>query len=282
MLDNAPSKTALRVALRRAAHQVLDIPPVFDDPLALRIVGATASEIQLDPRRDAPLSRGLRAFMAVRSRWAEERLARAVAAGVRQYVVLGAGLDTFSLRNPFQQLRIFEVDHPATQQFKRDRVVAAGLQAQQQAIYVAIDFSTQALPEVLAEAGFLSSAPAFFSWLGVVPYLEEAAILATLRFVASVAAPVEVVFDYAVDPALLSFLERAAVRALADRVAAAGEPFRTFFAPDRLHTLLTQVGLDVIEDLGTDELNQRYFRGRQDALRLRSRAGRLTSAGRFR
>ena len=280
MLDDAPSRTAFRVALRRAAHQVLDVPPVFHDPLALQIVGATASEIRQDPRADAPLSRGLRAFMAVRSRFAEERLSRAAAAGVRQYVVLGAGLDTFSLRNPFQQLRIFEVDHPATQQFKRDRVVAAGLEACQQAIYVPIDFATQALPEVLSQAGFLSSEPAFFSWLGVVPYLEETAIVATLRFVASVAPPVEVVFDYAVDPALLSFIERAGIRALADRVAALGEPFRTFFAPERLHTLLTRAGLVVFEDLGSDELNQRYFSGRLDALRLRSRAARLTSAGR--
>lgn len=218
--------------------------------------------------------------MAVRSRFTEDRLSRAIAAGVLQYVVLGAGLDTFSLRNPFPQLRVFEVDHPATQALKRERILAAGLRGQERAIYVAIDFQTQALPDVLEDAGLLSAAPTFFSWLGVVPYLDEAAIRSTLQFVASVAPPTEIVFDYAVDPALLSPLERAGVAALSDRVAAAGEPFRTFFAPQRLHAMLREAGFDVVDDLGADELNQRYFRGRQDELRLRSGAGRLVSAQR--
>src|SRR5262249_44867090 len=156
-------------ALRRAAHQVLDDPRVFDDPLALPIAGTTASEIRQDPAQDTPLARGLRAFIAVRSRWTEDRLSAAVASGGLQYVVLGAGFDTFSLRNPFPQLEVFEVDHPATQALKRQRVLAAGLQAQERAIYVAVDFERQALPEALRDAGFHPAAPAFFSWLGVVP-----------------------------------------------------------------------------------------------------------------
>ena len=119
------SETAQRVALRRAAHQLLDQPPVFADPVALRIIGAYAADaLQASPRtfEVTPLAPYLRAFMAVRSRYAEEQLARAVAASARQYVVLGAGLDTFAYRNPWPDLRVFEVDHPATQAWKRARL----------------------------------------------------------------------------------------------------------------------------------------------------------------
>src|SRR5262245_21621582 len=118
-----PSATAYRVAMRRAAHQLLDEPKVLDDPVALRIVGPRAeASIRSDPRRfQSRVGRVLRAFLVARSRCAEDALKVAVAAGVRQYVVLGAGLDTFAYRNPYvaQSLRIFEVDHPATQGWKR-------------------------------------------------------------------------------------------------------------------------------------------------------------------
>jgi methyltransferase (TIGR00027 family) len=280
MLEDAPSRTAFRVALRRAAHQVLDKPPVFADPLAIPMVGASSADIESDPRNHSVFGRALRAFMAARSRWAEHRLSDAVNRGVFQYVILGAGLDTFAFRNPFPQLRIFEVDHPATQAFKRERADAAGFLPTSGVTYVAIDFEKQALAAALAANGFDSTLPAFFSWLGVVPYLELAATAETLRFVASVATPVEVVFDYAVDPALLSAAEQAAVAVLADRVAAAGEPFRAYFVPGHLHAQLRQMGFDVVDELGPDEINQLYFNGRRDGLRLRGRAARVLSARR--
>ena len=185
MRDDSPSRTAVRVALRRAAHQVLDRPPVFTDPLAVAIVGADPEEIERDRRHRSTFGRGMRAFLAVRSRWAEDRLAEAVAHGVSQYVLLGAGLDTFALRNPDPGLQVFEVDHPASQAFKRRRIEAAGLAARSGPIYVPVDFETQDLPSALAAAGFDAGRPAFFAWLGVVPYLEEPAILETLRFVAA-------------------------------------------------------------------------------------------------
>src|SRR3954468_9337737 len=140
MIEDSPSKTAVRVALRRAAHQVVDDPPVFADPFALVIAEADAATLERDPRNHSAFGRGLRAFMAARSRWAEDRLSEAVATGVRQYVVLGAGLDTFALRNPFPHLQVFEVDYPATQQLKQQRIKAAGFSTPAALTYVALDF----------------------------------------------------------------------------------------------------------------------------------------------
>src|SRR5512137_207084 len=127
MEENRPSATAQRVAMRRAAHQLLDNPKIFDDPLALHIIGKeNASALQTDPRQyeTTPLSSYLRAFVAARSRYAEDELAFGVRRGVRQYVILGAGLDTFAYRNPYSEgaLHVFEVDHPTTQTWKRERL----------------------------------------------------------------------------------------------------------------------------------------------------------------
>lgn len=279
-MKNAPSKTAIRVALRRAAHQVLDDPRVFVDPLALAIVGADAASIERDPGNHSSFGRSLRAFMAARSRWTEDRLAAAAGGGVTQYVVLGAGFDTFGLRNPFPQLKVFEVDHPATQELKRERVKAAGLSDSGQPVYVSTDFETQTFAGALTDAGFDLTRPAFISWLGVVPYLAQAAIDSTLRFVASLEPTSEVVFDYAVDPRLLSLTERLAVRALAERVAAAGESFRTYFRPAELHEDLRSCGFDTIDELESAHINKLYFNDRHDGLKLRGGAGRLISARR--
>src|SRR5437868_2095169 len=133
MQHPGPSRTALRVALRRAAHQLFDARPlVFEDPLAVRILGPHAEELHRTPGRNEayrprPHSISLRAFLVARSRYAEDLLARAVHSGVGQYVILGAGLDTFAYRNPHPQLRVFEVDHPATQQWKRDLLAESGI-----------------------------------------------------------------------------------------------------------------------------------------------------------
>src|SRR5271156_1847454 len=113
MQEGKFSSTAHRVAIRRAAHQILDKPRVLDDPLALRIIGSEAEEaLRSNPKEHHAFARAFRAFMAARSRYAEDELANAVARGVRQYVVLGAGLDTFAWRNPFDGVRVFEVDFP--------------------------------------------------------------------------------------------------------------------------------------------------------------------------
>lgn len=282
MSDKRPSATAQRVAMQRAAHQLLDDPKVFDDPIALRIVGReSAMALQADPRRfeDTKLAPYLRAFMAARSRYAEDELARGVAQGVRRYVVLGAGLDTFACRNPYPAgtLRVFEVDHPATQSWKRARMAEAGIPIPAGLAFVPVDFETQALGTELSRAGCDPRLPTFFSWLGVTPYLTDDAVMATLRFIASAPAGSGVVFDYVIPPALVPPDQRSIFEALMARVAAAGEPWRTFFDPEVLAGDLRAMGFGQVEECGADEINARYFGNRPDGLRVGS-AARLVTA----
>src|ERR1700678_1790722 len=159
MRDAKPSRTAQRVAMRRAAHQLLDQPRVFDDPLAVAIAGA-GSERPSDPQQ--PYARSLRAFLVVRSRYAEDQLARAVERGTRQYVVLGAGLDTFAYRNPYQStgLHVFEVDHPATQEWKRAQLHAAGIAIPEKMAFAAVDFERESLEEGFVGGGCSPQHPA--------------------------------------------------------------------------------------------------------------------------
>ena len=270
------SHTALRVAALRAAHQILDRPPVFEDPLALAIVGAeTAAKAASEAS-----SPSLRAFIAARSRFAEDELARAVGRGIRQYVVLGAGLDTFTYRNPHAALglRVFEVDRPAPQEGKRARLRAAGIEIPAQTVFLAVDFERHSLADALPPVGFRAGEPAFFSWLGVVPYLTETAFLATMTYIAGLPPASGVVFDYVVTRHALSPWEQVALDALASRVAAAGEPFQLFFDPAVLAAQVRQLGFPHLEDLDAAEINSRYFRARADGLSIRGRAGRLLSA----
>ncbi len=278
MQEDRPSKTAFRVALRRAAHQILDDPRVFADPLALAIVDADGEALRSDPKSGSRIARAMRAFMAVRSRYAEDGLARAVESGTRQYVVLGAGLDTFAYRNPYPGLRVFEVDYPATQAWKRRRLEAAGISIPESMTFAPVDFESQTLAEGLARAGFQRDQKAFFSWLGVVPYLTRSAAMETFRFVGSLPAGSGIVFDYALPPESLNLVQRFALNALAKRVAAAGEPFQTFFDPLPLMGELRQMGFTSFEDLGTEETNARYFAGRSDGLRVSGGIGRLMMA----
>jgi methyltransferase (TIGR00027 family) len=267
---DTPSHTAYRVAVSRAAHQLLDEPHVLEDPIALAIVGAAAvAAIRAALRYRLPPARYLRAFLVARSRVAEEALAHAVRRGVRQYVVLGAGLDTFAYRNPYPAdgLTVFEVDHPATQAWKRGQLETAGIALPPSLRFVAVDFETQQLGEPLADAGLRADEPAFFSWLGVSMYLTRAAIGATLGYVAGLPRGSGIVFDYAVPPAGLSPVRRLVVHALLKRVAAAGEPWKTFFEPRALAAELRALGLTELEDLGPEELNARFFGERSDGLR---------------
>lgn len=283
MQEGKFSRTALRVAIRRAAHQLLDRPLILDDPLAIRIIGVEeASKLTGDSKLDDAAARGMRAFMAVRSRFAEDELAAAVATGTsnctRQYVVLGAGLDTYAYRNPHAGLHVFEVDHPATQQWKRELLQAAGIEIPSEAVFVPVDFESETLSAGLERSGFRMEHPAFFSWLGVVPYLSERAFEDTLTFIAALPKPSSVVFDYGVARSALSWKERFMLDALAARVAATGEPFRLFFEPGQLDDQLRGMGFRSVEDLGADEINRRYFSGRTDGLQLKSNLGRLVSA----
>jgi len=274
-----PSRTALRVALRRAAHQLYDAKPlVLDDPIAVPILGDTyAEELRRTPvRPDRPFSVGLRAFLVARSRYAEDTLAAAVAQGVTQYVLLGAGLDTFAHRNPYPQLRVFEVDHPATQQWKRDLIQTNALPVPESLIYTPVDFECQSLPEQLFGVGFDPKAATFFAWLGVVPYLTLEAFRATAAFIASQPAGTGVVLDYGQPRSALPVFEQLAYDSLASRVQQAGEPFQLFFTPPKIASEFA--GFYNLEDLGFPEINSRYFANRSDSLRALGSAGRLLSA----
>jgi methyltransferase (TIGR00027 family) len=274
-MEARPSLTAWSVARRRSAHQVLDEPPkVLNDPLALRITGG-----EWRPREDEPeaFSRALRSFMVARSRYSEDELERAVAAGVAQFVVLGAGLDTFPYRNPYAGLRVFEVDHPATQEWKRELLARAGIAVPESVVYVAVDFERESLAERLRVAGLASEAT-FFSWLGVTPYLSQEAFDSTAGLIGRMPPGSGVVFDYAVSPALLPEAARLGLEAIARRVARAREPFRLFCEPAELEWKLRAAGFGWVEDLGPADIDARFFAGRGDGLSVRGGAGRLVSA----
>ena len=260
MEESKPSRTALGVALRRASHQIYDSPRIFEDPLAMPIIARYADRITSDERM-------LRLFVAARSRFAEDRLTHAYGAGTRQYVLLGAGLDTFAYRNPHEDLRVFEVDHPATQAWKRRLIAEAAIAVPASCVYVPVDFEKQKLEDRLAAAGFDGNKPAFFAWLGVVPYLTEEAFRSTLAFIASIPRS-GVVFDYGTEAARNS--------PLSARVARIGEPFRLFFEPENLHRELRSFGFGAMEDLGCMEINQRF--GLREENCLTGTAGRIVWA----
>lgn len=280
MAEGRPSITAQGAAMLRAAHQLLDDPTILDDPLALSIIGKeNEAQLRADPQRYGR-NRALRASVAVRSRYAEDQLAAAVARGVGQYVVLGAGLDTFAYRNPHpgSQLRVFEVDHPATQSWKRERLREADIAIPDSLRFAPIDFERQTLADGLASAGFNAAQPAFFSMLGVAIYLTTPALMETLKFVASLPRGTEIVFSYSVPASLLTDAQRAARESSARAVLQIGEPWISFYEPAALETDLQNLGFATVVDLGPEETNERYFKDRLDGLRLGG-GGRLMRAG---
>ncbi|WP_211470655.1 class I SAM-dependent methyltransferase [Collimonas humicola] len=268
-----PSWTARWVAAMRAAHQLLDEPVIFSDPMALSILGpAGEANIRRDPAQfNDPISRDLRAALATRSLLAEDELRRAVAASVKQYVVLGAGLDTFAFRNGYrdQGLHVYEVDHPSTQVWKIDILKEAGIDVPDSMTFVAIDFEKSTLADRLQESGFRTDRPAYFSWLGVTVYLSEEAIFDTLKFVASLPRESGITFDYRVLPSMLSPIDYALGEYISNLVEEQGEPWKTSFNPMSLQKKLQSMGLHVTKDLGPAELNKRYLGERQDGLRTR-------------
>jgi methyltransferase (TIGR00027 family) len=277
MFDDKASATAQGAALHRAAHQLLDHPAVFPDPLALRIIGPEAEKALRggESRHILPGAAGLRAFLAVRSRFTEDCLAEAMARGIGQYVLLGAGLDTFAYRGAFDPagLRIFEVDHPATQEWKRGRLKDAGIAVPSSVFFAPVDFERETVAEGLMLAGFDLTTSAFFAWLGVVPYLTREAVMETLRFVAEqTGASSEIVFDYPEPADAMSPVQRRAMQMLGARTSAVGEPFRTAFKPSEIKDALLALGFHHIEDMDATVLNARYYSGRNDAFALRGNA----------
>lgn len=265
-----PSQTAMAVAMMRAAHQVIDAPRVFEDALAAGILGDHAqpmlrSLIAASENEIEAIS--LRAFLAARSRYAEDRIARARQSGVDQCIILGAGLDTFAYRCHDARLRIFEVDHPATQDWKRMRLHDGNIPLPASLSFVPVDFTQNSLEEELLRAGWRADRPSVISWLGVVQYLTRDTSMKMLAFVASMPPGSEIVFDYALSPDLMNAPQKAYFEKLRPRLAASGEPLQTCFDPSALACTLRAMGFGAVENIAPEDLNARYFDGRADGLK---------------
>jgi len=249
--------------MHRAAHQTMDRPLVFEDPLALRILGPRArAALETGRVARSPFSRVLRAVLAVRSRVAEDTLKDAVAAGVRQYVVLGAGLDTFGLRNANPDLQVFEVDHPNTQGWKRKLIAEEGVSVPPTLRFVSVDFTRQDLEAELRRAGLHTSAPTFFSWLGVVMYLDPPEIRATLATAARLSGRSGgIVFDFIAPPGRWQLLVRLVMWWRARRVAQLGEPWKAPLRPEDARAWLAEAGFAHVEMLDPEMLKDRYLQG---------------------
>jgi methyltransferase (TIGR00027 family) len=256
MKPDEPSRTALMIARQRAAHQVLDHGSILDDPFAMKILHEDEKDVVQFANKH-PLASIGRLFAAARSRIAEDALSRAVERGVRQMVILGAGLDTFALRNPHSGLEIYEVDHPATQAGKRQRLAEAQIALPPWLVFVPIDFERDDVGEKLVAAGFQQNSPAFFTWLGVVPYLTKEAIGSTLGCISSIRNS-EVVFDYMQPPEAFSEELRQIEKARAEQLEKIGERSDSRFEPDGIAAILRSHGFCDIEDISFQEITSRF------------------------
>jgi methyltransferase (TIGR00027 family) len=258
MKSDEPSRTALMIARQRAAHQVIDHGSILDDPFAMKILCEDEKDV-LQFANQHPLASIGRLCTTARSRIAEDALSRAVERGVRQIVILGAGLDTFALRNPHgaRQMRVYEVDHPATQAWKCERLGDAQIALPPWLIFVPVDFERDDVGEKLAAAGFEQDSPAFFTWLGVVPYLTEDAIGRTLDYVASIPSS-EVVFDYLEPPEASSEEVRRLEKERTEQLKKIDERWVSRFEPAGMAAILRSHGFCAIEDIGFQEIASRF------------------------
>jgi methyltransferase (TIGR00027 family) len=258
MKANEPSRTALMVARQRAAHQLLDHGSVLYDPFAMKILREDEKDA-LQFASAHPLASIGRLFTTARSRIAEDALSTAVQRGIRQIVILGAGLDTFALRNPHRarEIRIYEIDHPATQAWKRERLDEAQIALPRWLTLVPVDFEQDDVGEKLAAAGFQQNSPAFFTWLGVVPYLAENAIGRTLGYMSSIQNS-EVVFDYMEPPEAFSEELRQLEKERTEQLKKIDERSVSRFEPADIEAILRSHGFRVIEDISFQEIASRF------------------------
>jgi methyltransferase (TIGR00027 family) len=270
-LQIAPLKidTGLYAASQRAAHQILDNPKIFEDLLALRIIGAEAeSKLRRSPAQfQNRVERTVRALMVVRNRYAEDELARSIQRGIRQYIILGAGLDTFAYRNCFPLLQVFEVDHPATQAWKRSCLERAAIPIPASVTFVSVDFERQMMMDALGQSGFKSNELTFISWLGVVRYLSPEAFISVLTSIVSSMRPgSEVVFDSGPAPSLLQRLREMPHRPIWTFKKNAFRP--PYYDLASLKSDLKRIGFADVQLFGPTELNDRYCNGCTDGLRV--------------
>src|SRR5215472_1854291 len=259
MKSDEPSRMALMVARQRAAHQLLDHGAILDDPFAMKILREDEKDVLQFANKHPFLSIG-RLLTAARSRIAEDALSKAVGRGVRQVVILGAGLDTFALRNPHAaRISIFEVDHPATQAWKRQRLVGAELAPPPWLTFVPVDFERDDLQQKLSSAGFECTSVAFFTWLGVVPYLTRDAIDHTLRYIASIPNS-EVVFDYVEPPETWSEDVKAYAAARMAQLEKINERWVSRVDPAGVAAILRSHGFDDMKDISFQQVVSRFGR----------------------
>jgi methyltransferase (TIGR00027 family) len=269
-----PSRTAVNTAVWRAVHTLLDDEPkILADPFARALAGFGSDEALLAAHDAHPAAHvpGIRAPYAVRNRYAEDELAEAVGRGIGQYVILGAGLDSFAYRRPdlMRSLDVFEVDHPATQAWKRARVAELGIEVPARLHHVPIDFERETLTEALAAGGLRTGDRAFFSWLGVTQYLTREAVERALGEIAYIAAPGSgLVVQFIAPASMLGAEEGALVATLAGNSAKLGEPWLSFFKPAEMEAVLRQAGFSSVEHFGPEEAHERYLRGRTDGSRV--------------
>jgi len=264
-----PSQTALLTAAARALHRQEPPPWILDDTLALRLAGTDGTALvervraELSPEEMFSFCR----WVCIRARVAEDAIERAVGSGVRQYVILGAGLDSFAYRRKdlMDRLRVFEVDHPASQAWKRRRLREIGIAEPHGLVFAPIDFERQTLKDGLRAAGFRFAEPAVLSWIGVTMYLTREAISATLESVARCASGSRLVMTYNLPPSSMTAFSRRVTTSLQNKVAiAAGEPFISLFTPEEIERLVKRSGFVRVEHFGPDEARRTYLDGRPD------------------
>jgi methyltransferase (TIGR00027 family) len=262
-----PSRTAVLTAAARALHREEPQPWVIDDHLALELAGPDGLELldRLRAEVPRPYLLAFSRWVCVRTRFPEDLVERATAAGVGQYVILGAGLDSFAYRRPGlldDRLRVFEVDHPATQAWKRQRLAGLGVAAPAGLVFAPVDFERQTLREGLEQAGFAFGEPAVISWLGVTMYLTLDAIRATLSTLAQCRAGTRVVLTYNQPATALTSSDAQITGAMARVAAQLVEPFISRFLRAEIAELLHRHGFGEITDFGPDEARAAYFAGR--------------------
>jgi methyltransferase (TIGR00027 family) len=268
-----PSRTSDIPAIMRAVHQsVDDEPKILVDPIVPMLVDMAGPDANwLAPILGHPFARQWRAGFLIRSRYAEDCLAEGAARGLTQYLILGAGLDTFSYRQPpwVRAVHIFEIDHPATQGLKRERLAKASIVPPGNLTFVPMDFETTSLRQALRATDFTFDHPAFCSWLGVTQYLTVAAIEATLAFVLSLPRASEVVLSFILPQDALAGIEADAVATAAAKSAEVGEPWLSRFHPADLASQLYRMGFSEVVHLTPEQAQERYLKGRHDGLTAR-------------
>jgi methyltransferase (TIGR00027 family) len=270
-VQTASSQTARTAAAARAAHLIVDQPPaIFSDTLAMALLGDEADEYVAYHRAHGShvVLAGARGQVVCRSRLAEDSLAAAIGRGVRQYVILGAGLDSFAYRSALSRsVRIFEVDHQATQAWKRRQLAAARITAPENVTFVAADFETGSLAADLIRTGLDPAAPAFVSWLGVTMYLTTEAIGQTFAELAMLAPGSEVVADYMLPAGMRDEAGNTYVELVGPSTAELGEPWLTFLSPADMSQLLARHGLRPLRHVAQRDVGEATTWQRSDSLR---------------